>query len=82
MAVLSTPVVLAAATPAVLAQGDASGVYVSVLTALTDLLLGGSAAQQFPVAANTVFSTVLQAGDTLYGVSATGGTVNVLRTRS
>lgn len=82
MPVSSTPVTLTAATPAVLATGDASGVHVSVVTALTDLKLGGSASQDFPVAASTVFNTVLQAGDVLYGVSATGGAVNVLRTRS
>jgi hypothetical protein len=82
MAVKSTTVALVAATPGVLATGDQSGVQVFVLTSLADLFIGGSDAQTFPVVADFLFSTVLLAGDILYGLSATGGNVQVLRTRS
>lgn len=82
MSVLSTTVALVAATPQVLASGDASVVEVHLATALTDLFVGGSAAQTYPVLATDNFSVNLKQGDVLYGLSATGGNVQVLKTRS
>lgn len=83
MPVLATTVALVAATPQIIATGDASEVEVALFTALADVTVGGStAACNYPIPASTHFYITLKAGDVLWARSTAGGTLQVLATRS